>query len=67
MGQKCLLYLLIEVKMSGVKLKSTEIGDCNSYCSSMVGEGGWDWTGEEATDEVLASPGYDILLDAELQ
>jgi len=53
--------------MSGVKVKSTEGRDCDSYCSSMVGEGRWDWTGEEATDGVLASPGYDILLDAELQ
>jgi len=53
--------------MSGVKLKSTEGRDCDSYCCLIVGKDGWDWTGEEATDGVLASPGYDIFLDAELK
>jgi hypothetical protein len=40
-GQKWLLYLVIEVKkMSGVRMKSMRGRDWDSHCCLMVGEGG---------------------------
>lgn len=31
-----------------------------SHCSSEVGEGRWEWAGEEATEGSSTSPGYKI-------
>jgi len=42
-----------------------EVGERRlSHCSSVVGEGGWEWAGEEATEGSSTSPEYEILSDA---
>jgi hypothetical protein len=48
--------------------KCGEVGEQRlSHCSSVVGEGGLEGAGDEATEGSSTSPGYEIMLDAELQ